>query len=86
VITTMLSLAAADSAPGAADLVAALRDGAVPIFAGAQVIVPIIVLLLGIHKMVDHRTENHAVLLTELFGFIVVIEGVMMALKHFIGL
>jgi hypothetical protein len=50
------------------------RKGAVPIFAGAQVIVPIIVLLFGIHKMVDHRTENHAVLLTELFGFIVVIE------------
>lgn len=63
-----------------------LRSAAQPIFDGAQVLIPVLVLLVGIHKIVDHRTENHAVLLAEVFGFIVVAEGAMMALKKMIGL
>lgn len=63
-----------------------LKSAAQPIFDGAQVLIPILVLLVGIHKLVDHRTENHAVLLAEVFGFIVVSEGAMMALKKLIGL
>jgi hypothetical protein len=63
-----------------------LRSAAQPIFEGAQVLIPILVLLVGIHKLVDHRTENHAVLLAEVFGFIVVAEGAMLALRKMIGL
>ena len=66
------------------DAVGVLRDATGPIFGGAAVIIPVIVLLIGIHKMVDHRTENHAVLLAEIFGFIVVAEGAMLALRHLI--
>jgi hypothetical protein len=76
---------AANSSDSSFDAVAALRAAAEPIFGGAAVIIPIIVLLVGIHKMVDHRTESHAVLLAEIFGFIVVAEGAMMALRHLIG-
>jgi hypothetical protein len=66
------------------DAVGVLKDATVPIFSGAAVIVPVVVLLVGIHKMVDHRTESHAVLLTEMFGFTVVAEGAMLALRHLI--
>jgi hypothetical protein len=68
------------------DLPGILKTAADPIFAGAQFLIPIIVLLIGIHKMVDHRTENHTVLLAEVFGFIVVSEGAVMALKKMIGI
>jgi hypothetical protein len=66
------------------DAVGVLKEATDPIFSGAAVIVPVIVLLVGIHKMVDHRTESHAVLLAEVFGFMVVAEGVMLALRHLI--
>jgi hypothetical protein len=68
------------------DLAAIMQTAATPIFSGAQLLIPIIVLLIGIHKMVDHRTENHTVLLAEIFGFIVVSEGAVMALKKMIGI
>jgi hypothetical protein len=71
---------------GDPNLTEILKSAADPIFAGAQLLIPIIVLLIGIHKMVDHRTENHTVLLAEIFGFIVVSEGAVMALKKMIGI
>jgi hypothetical protein len=67
-------------------LVSVLRAAADPVFAGAQVVVPIVVVLVGIHKLVDHRTEHHAVLLAELFGFIIVMEGAVVALKKVAGI
>ncbi|MGH7866764.1 MAG: hypothetical protein ACREP9_03790 [Candidatus Dormibacteraceae bacterium] len=73
----------ADSVPSLPEV---LKDAAQPIFGGAQVLLPILVLLVGIHKLVDHRTENHAVLLAEIFGLIIVSEGTMMALKRMIGI
>jgi hypothetical protein len=83
---SVLFLAASPSPSPAIDFdaVAVLRDATGPIFSGAAVIIPVIVLLIGIHKMVDHRTENHAVLLAEMFGFMVVAEGAMLALRHLI--
>ena len=77
-----------DSAPamGTETLVSVLKAAADPVFAGAQVVVPIVVVLVGIHKLVDHRTEHHAVLLAELFGFIIVMEGAVVALKKVAGI
>ena len=73
-------------AMGTDTLMSALRAAADPVFAGAQVVVPIVVVLVGIHKLVDHRTEHHAVLLAELFGFIIVMEGAVVALKRVAGI
>lgn len=67
-------------------LVSILRAAADPVFAGAQIVVPIVVVLVGIHKLVDHRTEHHAVLLAELFGFLIVMEGAVVALKKVAGI
>jgi hypothetical protein len=67
-------------------LVSVLKAAADPVFAGAQVVIPILVVLVGIHKLVDHRTEHHAVLLAEIFGFIIVMEGAVVALKKVAGI
>lgn len=75
------------SPPGTVDIAALLQTAATPIFAGAQVLIPVVVLLVGIHKIVEGGHEkNHTVLLAEMFGFILVMEGALLALRKMVGI
>ncbi|MGH7910317.1 MAG: hypothetical protein ACREQM_05645 [Candidatus Dormibacteraceae bacterium] len=71
---------------GALDIGSLLQTAAGPIFSGAQVLIPIVVLLVGIHRMVEGHDKSHTVLLAELVGFIMVMEGAILALKKMVGL
>lgn len=72
--------------PGAVDIPSLLQTAATPIFTGAQVLIPIVVLLVGIHRLVEGHSKNHTVLLAEMVGFIMVMEGAILALKKMVGI
>jgi hypothetical protein len=73
--------------PTTIDIASLLQTAATPIFAGAQVLIPIVVLLVGIHKIVEGgHDKNHTVLLAEMVGFILVMEGALLALRQMVGL
>lgn len=85
-VSSALPLAATPPTPGAPDIPALLQALAGPIFSGAQVLIPIVVLLVGIHKIVEGGHEkNHTVLLAEMVGFILVMEGALLALRQLVG-
>jgi hypothetical protein len=73
--------------PATVDIASLLQTAATPIFAGAQVLIPIVVLLVGIHKIVEGgHDKNHTVLLAEMVGFILVMEGALLALRQMVGI
>lgn len=86
-IDVLVALPLATTPPGAADIPALLQTAATPIFTGAQVLIPVVVLLVGIHRIVEGGHEkNHTVLLAEMVGFILVMEGALLALRQMVGI
>ncbi|MBO0701364.1 MAG: hypothetical protein J2P38_00405 [Candidatus Dormibacteraeota bacterium] len=83
-VLSALPLAAA---PGTVDIASLLQTAATPVFTGAQALIPIVVLLVGVHKIVEGGHEkNHTVLLAEMVGFIMVMEGALLALRKMVGI
>lgn len=81
------ALPLATAPPPTTDIPTLLQTAANPIFTGAQILIPIVVLLVGIHKIVEGGHEkNHTVLLAEMVGFILVMEGALLALKQMVGI
>lgn len=73
--------------PTTVDIPTLVQTAATPIFTGAQVLIPVVVLLVGIHKIVEGGHErNHTVLLAEMVGFILVMEGALLALRQLVGI
>lgn len=88
---TALLLAAGGTAPSdtnpfGVDIQALLTSAAQPIFDGAAVLIPVVVVLIGIHRVVEGKSENHTVLVAEMLGFIMVMEGALIALRKMAGL
>ncbi len=74
-------------APPTVDISSVLQTAATPIFTGAQILIPVVVLLVGIHRIVEGGHEkNHTVLLAEMVGFILVMEGALLALRQMVGI
>ena len=72
---------------GTTDIPTLLQTLAGPIFAGAQILIPIVVLLVGMHKIVEEgHQKNHTVLLAEMVGFVLVMEGAILLLKKMVGI
>jgi hypothetical protein len=83
----VLSALPLDTPPATLDIASLLQTAATPIFTGAQVLIPVVVLLVGIHRIVEGGHEkNHTVLLAEMVGFILVMEGALLALRKMVGI
>lgn len=85
-ITPLLLAAPSDTNPFGATMQSLLKDAATPIFNGAAVLIPIVVTLVGIHRVVEGKSENHTVLIAEMLGFIMVMEGALVALRQMAGI
>jgi len=86
-IGALSALPLATPPAGTLDISSLLQTAATPIFTGAQVLIPIVVLLVGIHRIVESGHEkNHTVLLAEMVGFILVMEGALLALRQMVGI
>ncbi|MFZ0218066.1 MAG: hypothetical protein WAM30_19200 [Candidatus Dormiibacterota bacterium] len=84
-LLTSLMLAATPNT-ATTDVTTLLQNIGNPVFSGAQILLPIVVVLVGIHKLVEGKHENHTVLLAELAGIILVMEGAIFALKQLANL
>lgn len=75
-----------DTNPFGVDIQSLLTQAAQPIFDGAAVLIPVVVVLMGIHRVVEGKSENHTVLVAEMLGFIMVMEGALIALRKMAGI
>lgn len=85
-ITSLLLATPSDTNPFGVSLEDMLSSAATPIFNGAAVLIPIVVALVGIHRVVEGKSENHTVLIAEMLGFIMVMEGALIALRKMAGI
>lgn len=85
-MTSALLAAPSDTNPFGVDIQQVLHSAAGPIFSGAAVLIPIVVALVGIHRVVEGKSENHTVLIAEMLGFIMVLEGALIALRKMAGI